>query len=193
MIFNSEFDMGLYIILLCDIRNRESIGRIIYNMPEELLRKIRILFSEENIDDEFWKKYKYANKDEDNNMYMYVVNVCFNEISIVYNKWGNGLEEKYELRLGRVNKDCNEYPLYLGNYSENRSMLIYKLVIVKGMDRDYELVRKNFVGDIISLSDDPKKYWVVNLEKRDMEIFKEDLKDMVSINKLVRRRNKNRI
>lgn len=187
MIFDVEYDNSLYIILSSDIKNRENIAKIIYNMPKEVLEKIRKCLDE----NKYINEYKCAKRDESNNIYIYVINIIDNEIRIVYNKWSNNLEEMYKLSLCRFKDNINmDYPCYLGNYDEIKSYVIWRTVFVRENVRDYEIEKDIFLGKLVSLSDDPDKYWIVNLKNKDMKIERDDLKNMDSVNKLLRRRKK---
>lgn len=188
MIFDKIIDKNLYLILSSDIKNREDIAKIIYNIPKELLDRINLLLT----DNELPKQYKIAKYDKDNNMYMYTINIYHNEITIIYNKWYNNqtkLEEEYKLTLGRIN-EIDDYPKYIGNYTSKKSQIIYNKVFATGTERDYELTNDTPLGNIISLSDDPNRYWIVNLKNKLLDIEQKDLKDRASINKLIKRRNK---
>lgn len=179
MIFDKDIDKNLYIILSCDIKSRENISGIIYNMPRELLDRIRIYLSSNKLDGGC--EYRYAKRDNDNNSYMYVVNVCNDYIYILCKKWNNLEENIYKLVLGYE---------YIGTYSEEVSILVNNLVVFIGYDREYEIVREIPIGSIISLSSDKRKYSIVNIKKRDINIELDDLKDRRSVCKLVRRRKK---
>lgn len=190
MIFNIEYDNSLYIILLSDIVNRENISRIIYNIPCELLEKIKF-YLDKNEKDIGSKQYKCVKRDKDNNLYMYVINIFDSEIKIIYNKWSNNLEEKYKLSLCPFKDNIiMEYPRYLGNYDEMRSNVFCGTVLVREKIRDYEIEKDTYLGSFVSLSDDPNRYWIVSLKNKDMKLNQEDLKDKNSLNKLVRRRKK---
>lgn len=199
MIINSRFDRTLWLMLVCDRKNRDDIANFIKNIPDDLFERIHVELEKCFKDDDGYplRKITKAFRINDDDTYFY--NISLNDCQIIINLsiWkmsdSNYHEVKqicmYPLKLDEIkNIDC-DYPIYIGDFYHTISKMsfIYNTVVCKGNDRGYELVYGDEY-DIIIQDVDGEIEKNIGIDRIPNEININDLVNKKSINKLVRKR-----
>lgn len=199
MIFNDEIDRSLFLILSFDIRYREQIAKLIYNIPKDLIERIQNVLSDMNNDVSKTVELNKAFRDDDDITSMYKVIASNDSLRIKLSRWNSQYEEDiYDIDLGYVclDKDFssilfkNNDLLYLGSYffSSSRLFLGIGPMVSKGNGVGYNLF-DNMNGDYVVEIDSNKICEKrLNLQMIPNEIFLEDLSNKKNINRLVRKK-----
>lgn len=202
MVFNSGFDNSLWLILASDKKYRYDIADFIYNIPDDLYKKIcyqlELYRSGKDMRD---NEYVKVFRDKDWNNYFYTVNIDSHEIKINLKNWnstGDRLEKNIVLSIyaisleDLINIDLDN-SLYIGNYHYNSSGFVSPFsstLVVMGDDRDYEIYDNDKLKLKVSTSDNNSNLVNVNLEKRPLDFILSDLGDRHSVSCLVKGRKK---
>jgi len=200
MVFNSEFDNTIWLILASDKKYREKIADFIYNIPEDLYKKIcyqlELYRSGRDIRA---NEYTKVFRDKEWNNYFYIVNIDSREIKISLKKWnsmGDKLEENISLSMYAVSLEdlmnINlDNSLYIGSYHYNSSGFVNPFgstLVVLGDECDYEIYENDELK--VSISDDDSKLVNVDYKNKPQDFILSDLGDKHSVKCLVKGRKK---
>lgn len=199
MVINSSFDRTLWLILLCDKKNRYDISGFIKNIPEDLLWRIHeeLEMCPKNDDKYPLRRVTKAFRINDDDTYFY--DISFNGCQMIINlsiwKMSDSCYQEvrqvcmYSLTLDEIKNIDSEYPMYIGDYYHtiSKKSFIYNTVICKGNDRGYELIYGD-ESDLIIQSVDGRIFKNISVDRIPNEININDLLNSNSVNRLIRKR-----
>jgi len=203
MVFNSDFDNSLWLILSSDKKYRFDIAGFIYNLPKELYDSICNQLKEynsnkDNIDYEY-KCFRKAFRDKNGVNSYYNIEMNPYEIRIKLKRWENTwdkFQENINLSIFSIslsNLDEFDDSLCIGNYNYVSSRLLNPCsttVVIIGDERNYELDDIDEMNLKISITADDRKTVNVKFEKKPQDFILDDLRERQNVNVLVKGRKK---
>ena len=195
MVINSSFDRSLWLMLVCDKKNRYDIADFIRNIPNDLF--IRMHDELDGCDNLCLRKITKAFRNEDNDTYFYDISLNMEQIIINLSiwKWNDSSYHDvrqiciYPLTLDEIKNIDSEYPKYIGDYYHTISKMsfLYNTVICNGNDRGYELIYGDEY-DVVIQDVDGKLEKNINIDRIPNDIDMFDLVNKKSVNRLVRKK-----